>query len=239
MPSAVSGRQWPDVEPGVERAHPDPHLLVGRKRPAVAGRDVAAVDPDLHLLATAARVDLEPARERGVRRLVDVAAGEHAPPAESVDDQRGGEDSAVGLDRDRTVAIRGPGAAVHLRGLEAGVAVLPDELAELAVVEGREAPGEGVPLGPVRGVHQERVEALALRREQARRPQPIGRDPAGRGLALADLVAVDHHHRGAAPGQLPGQDQTREARAADQHVATPCERGSLLPPFRRAHGHDR
>ena len=76
-----------DVEAGVEGADADPHLVIGRERPAVAGGHVAAVDPDLHLLAGAAGMDLEPARERGVGRLVAVAVGEDPPPAERVDDE--------------------------------------------------------------------------------------------------------------------------------------------------------
>ena len=75
---------------------------------------------------------------------------------------------------------------------------------------------------------QQRVEALALGLEQAGGPQPVGRDPAGRGLALADLVAVDHHHRGAASGQLAGEDEAGEAGAADQDVVGSVERGPLL-----------
>ena len=73
---------------------------------------------------------LEPARERGVGRLVDAAIGpQHPPPPERIDDERRGEDAAIGLDGDRVVTAGGLGAAVHLRGLEAGVAVLPDQLA--------------------------------------------------------------------------------------------------------------
>jgi hypothetical protein len=122
---------------------------------------------------------LEAARERRVRRLVAVAAGEHAAPAERVDDERGGERSAVGGDGDRAVAVGRRGAAVHLGGLEAGVAVAPQQLAQLAVVEGREAPGEPVALAAVRRVDHQRVEALPLRFHQARRAQPVGGDPAG------------------------------------------------------------
>ena len=55
-----------DVEAGVERADADPHLVAGGEGPAVAGGHVAAVDPDLEVLAAARRVDLEPARERRV-----------------------------------------------------------------------------------------------------------------------------------------------------------------------------
>ena len=49
-------------------------------------------------------------------------------------------------------------------------------------------------------------------------PQPLGRDAAGGGLALADLVAVDDQHVGAGAGQLARHGQPGEAGAADQHV---------------------
>ena len=92
-----------DVEAWVERADPDPQLVARGEGPSVPGGHVAAVDPELHLLAAAAGVDLQPSRERGVGRLVAVAVGEDAPPPERVDDEAGGEDAAVGLDRDLTV----------------------------------------------------------------------------------------------------------------------------------------
>ena len=50
-----------NVEARVERADADPQLAVGRKAPAVAGGDVGAVDPDLQVLASPERVNLEPA----------------------------------------------------------------------------------------------------------------------------------------------------------------------------------
>ncbi len=92
-----------DVKAGVERANPDPQLVARREGPAVAGGDVAAIDPDLHLLAAAAGVDLKPSGERCVWRLVAIAVGEDAPPPECVDDKTGGEDASVGLDGDFTI----------------------------------------------------------------------------------------------------------------------------------------
>src|SRR5207342_3596910 len=50
------------VEAGVEGADADPQLVARREAPAVAGRDVAAVDPYLEVVARAVGVDLEPAR---------------------------------------------------------------------------------------------------------------------------------------------------------------------------------
>ena len=80
------------------------------------------------------------------------------------------------------------------------------------------------------------VEALALGVHQAERPQPVGRDPAGRGLALADLVAVEDQHVGAGAGQLAGDGQTGEAGAADQDVVAPAQRSPLVTTFRRPTG---
>ena len=63
------------VEARVERADADPGLLARGERPAVAGGHVAAVDPDLEIVAGPGRVDLEAARERRIGRLV-AAGGE-------------------------------------------------------------------------------------------------------------------------------------------------------------------
>ena len=229
--SAQQLGRLPDVEAGVEGADPDPGLLAGRERPAVAGGHVAAVDPDLEVLGAALGVHLEPARERRVRRLETVAEGQHPAPAERVDDQRRADHAAVGLDRDRPVAVLAAGAAVDLGGLEAGVAVGPEQLAELAVVEGGEGPGEPVAGVAVGRVHDQRVEALALAVHQSQPLQPLGRDPAGGGLALADLVAVDDHHVGAGAGQLARDRQPGEAGAADEDVVRPAQRRPLVAPL--------
>ena len=69
---------------------------------------------------------------------------------------------------------------------------------------------------------------------QGERVQPGGRDPARRGLPLADLVAVDHQHVGAAGGQLAGHGEPGEARAADQDVAVAIQRGAFLAALGRA-----
>jgi hypothetical protein len=107
------------VEAGVERPDPDPLLLGGGEAPAVAGGHVVAVDPDLEVVAGALRVDLEPARERRVGGLVAAVGGEDPPPAERVDDQRGGEVAAVGVD-----GLPAPPA--DLGGLELGVGLGPE-----------------------------------------------------------------------------------------------------------------
>src|SRR6476619_5333635 len=78
-----------DVEARVEGADPDPLLVAGWKAPAVAGRDVAAVDPDFEVVRAALGMDLEPPGERGVGRLVAAIGGQDPPPAERVHDQMG------------------------------------------------------------------------------------------------------------------------------------------------------
>src|SRR3954464_8834933 len=80
----------------VERADADAHLFAGGEAPAVAGGDVAAVDPDLEIGAGAIWVHLEAARERRVRRLIDAVARQHAAPPKSVDDQGRGQVTSVG-----------------------------------------------------------------------------------------------------------------------------------------------
>src|SRR3954452_10232602 len=50
-----------DVEAGVERAHADALLAACGEAPAVPGRDVAPVDPNLEVVASAVRVNLEAA----------------------------------------------------------------------------------------------------------------------------------------------------------------------------------
>ena len=221
-----------DVELRVEGADADPGLLAGGEAPAVARGDVTAVDPDLEVLGAAVGVHLEAARERRVGRLVARRPGEDAAPAERVDDERGGDDATVGLDRDRVTPVRGGARqTLDLGGLEAGVALLPHKGAERAVVEGGEGPGELVAGVAVGRVDHQRVETLALGTHQVEVLEPLGGDAAGGRLALADLVAVDDQHVGAAPGQLSRHRQAGETGTADQHVMGPRERGAVIAAF--------
>ena len=142
---------------GIEGADADPLLVARGEAPAVAGRDVAAVDPDLEVVRAALGMDLEPARERRVGRLVAAVGGEDPPPAERVDDQSGGDVAAVGVD-----GLAAP--PVDLGGLELGVALRPEQLAELPVVEGGEGPGQLVARGAVRRVDHQLAELLPARR---------------------------------------------------------------------------
>jgi hypothetical protein len=222
-----------DVMGGPERAHADAELIRGREAPPVSGPDVGRVDPQLHLIARAGRVDLQAAREAGLGRLDGGGVGERASPAEGVDDQRGAQLAAVGRDREALPSGDGCGLELDLRG----VGLRPQQGAQLAVVERGEGPRQLPASGPKGRVHDELVEALAQRVHQIERLQPQRGDPAGRGLALADLIAVDHEHPRAAAGELPRDRQSREARPADEHVAIALQAGALLSPLRRSNRH--
>ena len=219
-----------DVEAGVERAHPDPQLVARGEAPAVAGGHVPAVDPDLHVVAGPARMDLEPPRQGGVGRLiVAVAARQHPTPPKSVDDQRRGDFATVRVDGR-------PRAPVHLGGLEASVVLGVEQDAELRVVEGRERPGEGEARGAVRRVDHQLRELLPRRALEAHRVKPLGGDAAGRRLPLADLIAVHEQDLCARAGQLAGHREPGEAGAADQDVGLRPQRralgAALGPPLR-------
>ena len=79
----------------VVRAGADALLDARGDAPAVAATQERAVDVDLEVAAATIRMDLEPARERSVGRLV-AAPGEHSPPAQRVDDERRMQLTAVG-----------------------------------------------------------------------------------------------------------------------------------------------
>ena len=89
----------------------------------------------------------------------------------------------------------------------------------------------------MRGVDHQLAEPLPLGLHQPRRPQPIGRDAAGGGLSLADLVAVEDHHVGAGAGQLARDGEPGETGAADHHVVASVQRSPLVTTFRRPHRH--
>jgi len=77
-------------------------------------------------------------------------------------------------------------------------------------------------------VHDQGVEALALGVHQSQSLQPLGRDPAGGGLPLADLVAVDDQDVGPGAGQLACHREPGEAGAADEDVAFAAQRRALV-----------
>ena len=204
-----------DVVRGPERADADAHLVAGGEAPAVAGADVARVDPQLHLLAAARRVHLEAAREPRVRRLDRRRVGEHAPPAERVDDQRRAQLAAVGV---HGVARSRPVTVAVSNSSSARLRLRPQQRAQLAVVERRERPRQLPARGRDSGVCTTSSSKL-WRCEPIRSSasQPVRRHRAGRGLALADLVAVDHQHARAASRRArarpPGRRSSRRRRA--------------------------
>src|SRR3954471_20348134 len=139
--------------------------------------------------------------------------------------------TAVGVDH---LAV----AALDLGGLEHRVAgLLPQQAAERAVVEGRERPRQLPARGAVRGVDDDLGEGLLQRAAQPERVQPLGRDAARRGLALADLVAVDHEDAGAGRRELARHRQPAEGRTADEHVPFAVERRAGRSALGGSHGH--
>jgi hypothetical protein len=225
-------RRLAHVEARVKRADADPDLAVGGERPSVAGGDEAAVDPHLQVVTAAEGVDLQPAREQRVGRLDVVAEAERPPPAEAVDDQRRPQRSAVG-DDDVAAALD------HRRGLEGERALVGEQPAQRPVVERRERPRQVVAGRRVGRVDDELVEGLLQRLGELQRLQPAGRDRAGGGLALADLVAIDHHDVGAAARQLACDREPGEARAADEHVAVAVQGGARVSALGGPTWHDR
>ena len=130
----------------------------------------------------------------------------------------------------RSVWTVSPVRRLDLRDLEARVAALRPQLpAQLAVVERAPAPRQPVAGRAVRRVEGHARAAPGGSPADAHRVQPRRRRGAGRGGALADLVAVDHEHVGAGAGQLAGDGQPGEARAADQHVGARVARAACAP----------
>src|SRR6185295_8918753 len=68
---------------------------------------------------------------------------------------------------------------------------------------------------------------------------PLRRDAAGGGLALPDLVAIEHQDLGSRPGQLTGNGEAGEARPADDHVMAAAQWRSLVAALCLALGHGR
>ena len=133
-----------------------------------------------------------------------------------------------------------PAAAGDRRGLELELrssGLLPQQRAQLAVVERRERPRQRASGRCARACGRPARRSSGAARRQLERRQPRGRDPAGRGLALADLVAVDHQHAGAGARELARDGEPGEARAADEHVAVALQAGALRAPLRRSNRH--
>ena len=89
----------------------------------------------------------------------------------------------------------------------------------------------------MRGVDDELGERLLQGLGEVQRGQPLRRDAAGRGLAFADLVAVDDQDVGAGGRELACDRQTSEAGAADEDVAVALKGGALLAALGGSSGH--
>jgi hypothetical protein len=176
-------------------------------------------------------MDLESAREARGRGL-DVRTGaEDAPPAEGVDDERSADVAAVGVHG-------GPRAALDLGRLELGLAaLLPEQLAEAAVVEGRERPRKGPEGHDTRRPDADLAKRLEDRVLEAQVHEPVGRRGARARLALADLVAVDHQDARAAAAQLARGGVSRERGATDHNVPVPAQGSPLCSALRGSHRH--
>ena len=86
-------------------------------------------------------------------------------------------------------------------------------------------------------IARELAERLPMRVHQAHGAQPLGRNAAGRRLALADLIAVDHQHASTAARKLTCNGEPGKARPADQHVIHPVQRSPLITAFCGSDGH--
>ncbi len=179
------------------------------------------------------RMDLQTARKTRVRGLDRCVVGEHTTPAECVDDQRRRQIPPVG--------VNGVAVAAADRGrLELGIARMglpPQQRAQLAVIEGGERPGQLPSRRSPGRVHDKLVKGLAQRARKRHRFQPTGGDPASRGLALADLIAIDHKHARPRVGQFARDGQPGEGSTADKYVAIALEGGAQLPALRRSNRH--
>ena len=165
--SSAGGGRLLDVDARLEGAHPDPQLVARRGSTSRSrrGRSGGRSRPRDHRCAGG--MDLESAGQWRIGGLVAVG-GQDPPPAEGVDDQRCGDRAAVGVDRDRAVAVAAAPRPFTVAVSKVGVASLPEQLAELSVVEGRESPGQ-VERGSVGRVDEELAEALQLEVHQAQR----------------------------------------------------------------------
>ena len=118
----------------VEGADADAQLVARGERPAVARVDVARVDPQLEVVADARRDG-----PRGPGTAARPGAGSCPPARGPVASRVHRRSAARGRRRGRSVRCC-PVRRLDLRGLELGLAgLLPQQVAELAVVEGREA----------------------------------------------------------------------------------------------------
>ena len=191
---ASAHRRLLDVVARVERADADAQLVARRERPAVARADHALVDPQLEVVA-ACRRDGPRARARAARPAAG-RAGRRRARAASRARRRS---AARARRRGRSCTDVARGAPVDLRGLELrpGAALLPQQRAQLPVVERGERPAAAASARSARGVWTSsepkvwRIDGLAARgcaaTRSARRTRTSGarRSRSGRAPARA------------------------------------------------------
>ena len=160
-----------DVEAGVEGADPDPQLVAGgeatsRSRRARSGGRSRSRGP------RRCRRGGPRGRARAARRAAGSRRrGQHRGASRAR--RRRAAREIVPRSVSTAIApspLAGAARPFTLAVSNVGVAVAPEQLAELAVVEGREGPGEAVAGVAVGGVHDQRAEALALGVHQAQSP---------------------------------------------------------------------
>ena len=174
-------RRLLDVVARLVGADADALLAVGGHRPGVAVADQAAVDPDVEVGAT--RRAGGPRGRGEIARVgrLDVGAGAEDPaPAERVDDQRGREVAAVGVDR---VAVAGLRPSRSRSGRRSA----PTARGRAAVVEARPAPRQPEARRAVRRVERHARDLLPDRALDAHRVQPRRRRRAGADVARSPI----------------------------------------------------
>ena len=222
-PRRRGGRRLLDRDARIVGAGADARLAVGRHAPAVAAADQRAVDQHVECaVAAVVRMHLEPARERPALAVEGVGA-EDAAPAERVDDERRNDVAAIGAH----AAVDPP---LHECTLEAGVALLPEQPAQLLVVERGPAPRQPHPHRAVRGGEGHVGQLLPNRGLEAQRLEPRERGRARRGGVGADLVAIEDEHVRAGPGELARDREPGKAGATDDHVGPLVGERPVGPP---------
>ena len=213
----------------------------GGEAPAVAGRHDRAVDPDLELAARSAGMHLEPARERGVGRLVSARASTRRHPSAST---TSGADTSPRSVLTLTSAVRRPRAPLDLGRLELGVVLLVEQLAErrgsrrsrrsMAAGSARSCAGVCRPAARTSGGSSPRARAPRARRWARRRPRSGARRSRSGPASAPRGARPSSPRRGAGPQSSPRRRSRRSRRCSAVRSraslgAPPRHRGMRLP----------
>ena len=178
-----------DVQARVERADADPQLVARRERPAVAGRDVAAVEPQLEVVA-GRRAGAPPGRARARPPAAARSRRARAPAASRARPRSRARARRRGRCGRRCRCARSPWRSRTRRRRSGPTA-------------GRTASGSRrsrTSTAAASGRSPEACGRAAIRtsggsiQSSPRLLQPLGRGGARGGLPLADLVAVQDQH---------------------------------------------